>query len=65
LIDIYDRRQFLDEKIAAMDLWSREIKEALEVRQSPSADVVTLPRDRKGMAKIRKGMAKIMGSRPM
>jgi integrase len=58
LIDIYDRRQFLDEKIAAMDLWSREIKEALEVRQSPSVDVVTLPHDRKGMAKI-------MGSRPM
>ena len=52
LIDIYDLNDWLHEKIEAMDLWSREIKEALEVRQSPSADVVPLPRDRKGMAKI-------------
>jgi integrase len=33
LTGIYDRYDYLDEKIAAMDLWSREIEEALEVRQ--------------------------------
>ena len=47
LIDIYDRRQFLDEKISAMDLWCREIEEAIKVRQLPPKEALTLP-SRKG-----------------
>jgi integrase len=47
LIEIYDRREFLDEKISAMDLWCREIEGAIKVRKPPSGEVVTLP-SRKG-----------------
>ena len=47
LIEIYDQREFLDEKISAMDLWCREIEEAIKVRQLPSGEVLTLP-SRKG-----------------
>jgi integrase len=42
LIEIYDQRDFLDEKIAAMDLWCREIERTRDYERRPSADVVAL-----------------------
>jgi integrase len=43
LIKIYDQREFLDEKIAAMDLWCRAIETTLDAERRSSADVVAMP----------------------
>jgi integrase len=53
LTGIYDKYDYRDEKVGAMDLWCREIEKALKVRQLPSGEVVTLPSGRKGKTRHR------------